>query len=73
MSKEHAYAYEAGYQDGLRAATDQLKAENAKLRELLSDMWTFTQLVDVCGRLSNGSAWSAAEFGKRMKELGVIE
>lgn len=56
-----------------RESYDQLKAENAKLRELLSDMWTFTQLVDVCGRLSNGSAWSAAEFGKRMKELGVIE
>ena len=50
-----------------------LARENAKLRELLREMWTFTELVDVCGRLSSGGAWNAAEFGERLRELGVIE
>lgn len=56
-----------------RESYDQLKAKYDELCELTREMWTFTQLVDVCGRLSNGSAWNAAEFGKRMRELGVIE
>lgn len=46
MSKEHAYAYESGYQDGLRAA----ESDNAKLRDLVRDMHKalFTLDLDHC-------------------------
>lgn len=40
MSKEHAYAYESGYQDGLRAAENEnakLRDENARLLSCLTD------------------------------------
>lgn len=40
VSEGSAYYYEAGYQNGLRASTDELKAENAKLRELVSELWS---------------------------------
>lgn len=62
-----------GAEPGERESYDQLKAKYDELCELTRDMWTFTELVDVSARLSSGGAWSAAEFGKRMKELGVIE
>lgn len=58
---------------GERESYDQLKAKYDELCELTREMWTFTELVNVSGRLSNGGSWSAAEFGKRMKELGVID
>lgn len=51
---------------------ERLKDENEQLRELLREMWTFTELVDVSMRLSNGDAWNAAGFERRMSELGVI-
>lgn len=42
MSKEHAYAYESGYQDGLKCAeTDNAKLV-AKLRELVLKNWYIT-------------------------------
>lgn len=52
MSKEHSYAYEAGYRDGAInyeldhcpacknvADLQEVLDENAKLRELVKDMW----------------------------------
>lgn len=77
MSKEHAYAYESGYQDGLRCAeTDNTKLV-AKLRELVSqmyrdmqgvlDMSTDTVFVDSIGTLRDRMDLHM----QAMAELGV--
>ena len=61
MTKEHAYAYEAGYRDGSThyelehcpacknvADLQEALEENAKLREFAADLWRFTKTA--CGR-----------------------
>ncbi len=61
MSKEHSYAYEAGYRDGsinyelehcpaCKNVADLQEAldENAKLRELVRDMMRFFEDGDYC-------------------------
>ena len=72
MSKEHSYAYEAGYRDGsinyelehcpaCKNVADLQEAlhENAKLRELVKDI----------DEVADPYLW---EFiGRRMRELGV--
>ena len=84
MSKEHAYAYEAGYRDGsvhyelehcpackniadLQEALD----ENAKLRELCSDMFKLAGEVYV--PFEDADDWMArdGDIERRMRELGV--
>ena len=81
MSKEHAYAYEAGYRDGsvhyelehcpaCKNIADLQEAleENAKLRELVSDMWH--EGMCECG--SRGKCASCEyDYPTRMRELGV--
>jgi hypothetical protein len=76
MSKEHAYAYEDGYRDGSInyelehcpacknvADLQEALAENAKLRELVRDMWL--QLLNAYDRKE------VDEFASRMRELGA--
>lgn len=81
MSKEHAYAYEAGYRDGSIhyelehcpacknvADLQEALAENAKLRELARDVWhLFTEhgAVNPCDLPVVDAARD------RMRELGV--
>ena len=64
----------------MQASTAELQAENAKLRELVRDMWTCIQTADKsdnawdeCPRCSlwNGNNNHRCEFDRRMKELGV--
>lgn len=84
MSKEHAYAYEAGYQDGLKAATDELRAENAKLRELVNGLrYCANEAYGMCARVPVGGKqpftccplydFDAREYRceKLMRELGI--
>lgn len=71
MSKEHAYAYESGYQDGLRAA----ESDNAKLRELVRALDWCTENADVrdkCDRcpLEQSDACEP-ECEVMMREMGV--
>lgn len=74
MSKEHAYAYEAGYRDGsihyelehcpaCKNIADLQEAleENAKLRELIKDL----QVAPCCGE----HCWM--KLSDRMRELGI--
>lgn len=81
MSKEHAYAYEAGYRDGsinyelehcpaCKNVADLQEAleENAKLRELVQDMWR----DGMCECDERGAcAECEYHFPDRMRELGV--
>ena len=81
MSKEHAYAYEAGYRDGSIhyelehcpackniADLQEALAENAKLRELVRDMWH----DGMCECDERGAcAECEYHFPDRMRELGV--
>lgn len=75
MSKEHAYAYEAGYRDGSIhyelehcpacknvADLQEALADNAKLRELVREL--YEDQCDKCDR------W---KYRDRMRELGVDE
>lgn len=64
MSREHAYAYESGYRDGLEAA----EAENAKLRELVRDWYELA-----VGGADSLTDWNhmQADLEWRMRELGV--
>ena len=76
MSKEHAYAYEAGYRDGSInyelehcpacknvADLQEALAENAKLRELVRDMCVWAYIDSDCDLEDR--------FADRMRELGV--
>lgn len=76
MSKEHAYAYEAGYRDGSInyelehcpacknvADLQEALAENAKLRELARDMWLQQEALPY---------GMHAEIRDRMRELGMV-
>lgn len=89
MSKEHAYAYESGYQDGLRCAETEnakivaelrengyLKEENAKLRELVRDMWhqscTYDTTCEGCPRyVKHWDGTEECEFETRIIKLGI--
>lgn len=75
MSKEHAYAYEAGYRDGsinyelehcpaCKNVADLQEAleENAKLRELARDMWALQIALPYGAHI---------EIRDRMAQLGV--
>ena len=63
-----AYAY------GMLAAGKKIEADNAKLRELVRELWTYTEQVLVCdGNCSYGAVcdWKDCVFEQRMRELGV--
>lgn len=74
MSKEHSYAYEAGYRDGSThyelehcpacknvADLQETLAENVRLRELVRELYE-----DQC---CDGDQW---KYRDRMRELGVV-
>ena len=76
MSKEHAYAYEAGYRDGsinyelehcpaCKNVADLQEAldENARLRELCASLYEFS--------MSEYPDGTELNFADRMRELGV--
>jgi len=72
MSKEHAYAYESGYQDGLKCA----ETENGKLRELVRDMWhqscTYDTTCEGCPRyVKHWDGTEECEFETRIIKLGI--
>ncbi len=85
MSKEHAYAYEAGYRDGSInyelehcpacknvADLQEALAENARLRELIAD--TLLDPREYCEKYGiEYEGWDSANahIDKRMIELGV--
>ena len=84
MSKEHAYAYEAGYRDGSInyelehcpacknvADLQEALADNAKLRELVRDMWDFYCVMPDEPHVFKEELDFSAEVWKRMRELGV--
>ena len=84
MSKEHAYAYEAGYRDGSIhyelehcpacknvADLQEALADNAKLRELVEDMLDCIQIRAAFGRPPTEEMYEM--FYKRARELGVDE
>jgi hypothetical protein len=84
VSKEHAYAYEAGYRDGsihyelehgpaCKNIADLQEAleENAKLRELCADMWFWGYEGHMD---SESQEWQMKHIDgvlDRMRELGV--
>ena len=81
MSKEHAYAYEAGYRDGSInyelehcpacknvADLQEALAENAKLRELVRDVW---HLFTEHGAVNPCDLPVVDAVRDRMSELGV--
>ena len=82
MSKEHAYAYEAGYRDGSIhyelehypscknvADLQEALAENAKLRELMCDMY---RSMDVSCQFGHAiPAGTMAHIKNRVIGLGV--
>ena len=76
MSKEHAYAYEAGYRDGsinyelehcpaCKNVADLQEAldENARLRELCASLYEFS--------MSEYPDGTELNFADRLRELGV--
>lgn len=79
MSKEHAYAYEAGYIDGSThyelehcpackniADLQEALAENAKLRELALDFYDAIDSV-----FWDGETETKERFKPRLRELGI--
>lgn len=53
---------------------DAVKAENAKLRELVREMWQFTSLThETVGQIHSREhgMWNADVFRERMRELGI--
>ena len=83
MSKEHAYAYEAGYRDGSInyelehcpacknvADLQEALAENAKLRELVKHLRECAR-HNVCAICEYAD--DACDFDYDMRELGVVE
>jgi hypothetical protein len=82
VSKEHAYAYEAGYRDGSInyelehcpacknvADLQEALADNAKLRELVEDMLDCIDIQIAFERVP--ARWMQDEFAGRARELGV--
>ena len=58
----------------LKSSYDRLQAENAKLRELVRELWTYAEQELVCDwTCSYGAAcdWRDCVFKRRMRELGV--
>jgi len=84
VTKEHAYAYEAGYRDGsinyelehcpacknIADLQDAL-AENAKLRELVSDMWFWHYEGHIDNLPQEKQMEHIDSVMRRMRELGV--
>ena len=67
MTKEHAYAYEMGYQDGLKAA----ETDKEKLRKLVLD---WVRLYRDHERMSfKDSLGTEVVLFQRMQELGVMD
>lgn len=61
--------------DELNAELDdmeELKNKYVELCELTRMMWTYTQVANVNGKLSDDAAWNAFEFGSHLRKLGVI-
>ena len=53
---------------------DQLKADNAKLRELVRELWFYAEQELVCDETCPYGAvcdWRDCVFRRRMRELGV--
>ena len=89
MSKEHAYAYEAGYIDGSThyelehcpackniADLQEALAENAKLRELLRmAVFVLWSMEQVSGLrfVGDGTTFDSAYFKARLRELGIVD
>lgn len=78
MSKEHAYAYDAGYRDGSVhyelehcpacknvADLQEARDENANLRELVQDIWDWLAPTAI------SSATPLKGLHDRMHELGI--
>ena len=55
-----------GNMNALQSGNERLKAENAKLRELVRDM-----VLNMGGCALHGNPLRLREFGNRAKELGV--
>ena len=70
MSKEHAYAYEAGYTDGSTHYKESL-AENDKLRELARDMLRWMPCVRTCSHCERYVYPEGCEFKIRGRMLGI--
>lgn len=60
MTKEHAYAYESGYQDGIRAARSDLD------RQLVWHDYAIRALCDAMEHVAYAESYEA-EFNKRIK------
>lgn len=61
--------------DELNAALDdveELENKYVELCELVREMWTYTQVANVNGKLSDDAAWNACEFESRLRKLGVL-
>ena len=84
MSKEHSYAYEAGYRDGSInyelehcpacknvADLQEALAENAKLRELCADMWFWHYEGHIDSESQERQMLHIDAVIQRMRELGV--
>lgn len=75
MSKEHAYAYESGYQDGLRCAETENAKLVAKLRELCVDfasMLTYAGLEGLKVEATIGGVtktYDASELCDKVEEI----
>jgi len=81
MTKEHAYAYESGYQDGLRSA----QMEIGRYRELARDLLPFAEvgmedtcpagrcfLYEECRGKTDVHCHVEERMGKRLRELGLM-
>lgn len=77
MSKEHAYAYEAGYRDGaINYELDHCPAckNVADLQEALDENAKLRELVDELYPLADYGAMDASELDRAhdlMRELGI--
>ena len=61
--------------DELNAELDdveELKSRYVELCELVREMWTYTQVANVNGKLSDDAVWNACEFESRLRKLGVL-
>lgn len=51
---------------------EELESKYVELCEQTRMMWTYTQLANVNGKLSDDAAWNAFEFERHLRKLGVI-
>lgn len=74
MTKEHANAYEAGYQDGLKVA-----GENKMLLNICVRLYRFINhecvsdriMCDSCSLFGDGAPCDLTKIEKTLQELGV--